>query len=229
MLNDLSEQLQVSGDTIRRDLQELSEDGRIIKVHGGAVSLSFHNGSQKSREVYAFNQKKRIAKKAIELIRPGMFVLSSGGTTVIEVVRALPNDLNATFISGSLPVLLEYCNHPNINVVSIGDKISKASKISVGTEAIAKIRELKVDLCLLGINAINLADGVSDHDWDIVQMKKAMIESSEKTVCVTISEKLNSRRPIPICPLKKIDYLITELDPDHELLKPYAAAGVTVM
>jgi DeoR/GlpR family transcriptional regulator of sugar metabolism len=229
LLADLSEQIQVSDDTIRRDLQELSEAGKIIKVHGGALSPSFHNGHFASKEVYAFTQKKIIARKAVSLIKNGMFILTGGGTTVIEMARALPQDLQATFISGSIPALFEYANHPDIEVIAIGDKVSKNSKITVGSEAIFKIRELKVDLCFLGINAINLTTGVSDNDWDIVQVKKAMVDSAQRLVCLTISEKINSRQPIQICDIKKIDTLITELPPDDPVLQPYVRAGITVI
>jgi len=226
---DLSEQISVSNDTIRRDLQQLSEEGKIIKVHGGALSPSFHNGHHSSKEVYGYTQKKMIAQKAVSLIKDGMFILTSGGTTIIELARALPPDLNATFISGSLPALFEYIKHPNIEVIVIGDKISKNSKITVGSEAISKIKELKVDMCFLGVNAINLENGVSDNDWEVVQIKKAMIESTRRLVCLTISEKINSQQPIQVCDSKKIDTIITELSPDAALLRPYVQAGITVI
>lgn len=226
---DLSMQIDVSDDTIRRDLQQLSENGKIVKVHGGAMSLSFHNGNYASKEVYAYSQKKIIAQKAASLIKDGMFVLTGGGTTIIELARALPPSLKATFISGSIPVLFEYTNHPNIEVIAIGDKISKNSKISVGSEAIAKIKELKVDLCFLGINAVNLERGVSDNDWDIVQIKKAMIAASKKTVCLTISEKINTQQPLQICECSRIDTLITELPVEDSLLQPYRRAGITII
>lgn len=229
LLNDLSEQLRVSSDTIRRDLQNLSDSGRVIKVHGGAVSLSFHNGHRMTKEVYAYNQKRIIAKKAINLITDGMVVLSGGGTTIIEMIKALPPDLQATFISGSLAALMEYSLHPFLNVVAIGDKVSKTSRITVGPEAIGKIRELKADLCIMGINAISLEEGVSENDWDVVQLKKAMIDASRKHVCLSISEKINSRQPIPICGIAKVDVLITELPPDDPLLAPYAKAGIEVL
>src|SRR5690606_3615771 len=117
----------------------------------------------------------------------------------------------------------------NIEVIAIGDKVSKNSKITVGSEAISKIREFRADLCILGVNAINLETGISDNDWDIVQIKKAMIDSAEKLVCLTISEKIDSRQPIQICDLKKIDTLITEISPDDSLLKAYKNAGITVI
>ncbi len=229
LLTELSDQISVSNDTIRRDFQELADLGKIIKVHGGALSPSFHNGHLNQKDVYGYNQKKIIAKKAASLIKNGMFVITGGGTTIIELARALPQDLQATFICGSIPALYEYSSHPNIEVIAIGDKISKNSKITVGSEAISKIRELRVDLCFLGVNAINLETGISDNDWDIVQVKKAMIESSQKLVCLTISEKINSRQPIQICELKKIHTLITEISPESELLASYINAGIKVV
>jgi DeoR/GlpR family transcriptional regulator of sugar metabolism len=221
--------MKVSDDTIRRDIQQLSHSGKIVKVHGGALSASFHNTYTSSDDVYAYNQKKIIAQKAISIIKDGMFVLTTGGTTIIEMARALPPELHATFISGSIPALSEYIVHPNIEVIAIGDKISKDSKITVGLNAIERIKQLKVDLCFLGVSALNLEDGVSDNDWEVVQIKKAMIESSKKLICLTISEKINSRQPFQICETNKIDTLITELSPDDPLLEPYRRAGKNLL
>lgn len=226
---DLSQQINVSDDTIRRDLQQLADENKIIKVHGGALSLSFHNSHYSSKEIYGYSQKSIVAKKAVSLIKDGMFILTGGGTTIIELARILPASLHCTFISGSIPALFEYANHPNIEVIAIGDKISKNSKITVGQEAITKIRQIKADLCILGINAINLQNGISDNDWDVVEIKKAMIESAHRFICLTISEKINSQQPIQVCDIKKIDTIITELRPDDQLLKPYVEAGIKIL
>ena len=224
----LCTEINVSEDTIRRDLQELSEEGKVIKVHGGALSHSFNQVYFSTNGVYSQNQKKTIALKAIGLINNGMFVLTSGGTTIIELARSLPPQLKATFISGSIPAILEYMHHPNIEVILIGDKISKNSKITVGSEAIAKIRQVKADICFLGTNAIDLMHGITDNDWEVVQLKKAMIESSKKVVCLSIAEKINSVQPIKVCGLDEIDLLITELPVTDPVLKPYLDAEVKV-
>jgi DeoR/GlpR family transcriptional regulator of sugar metabolism len=225
----LCTEINVSEDTIRRDLQELSEEGKIIKVHGGALSHSFSQLHFPQSGVYSQNQKQIIAEKAISLISNGMFILTSGGTTILEMARLLPPHLKATFISGSIAAILEYIHHPNIEVILIGDKISKSSKITVGAEAIAKIKQIRADICFLGTNAIDIRHGITDNDWEVVQLKKAMIESSQKVVCLTIAEKISTIQPIHICGLNQIDILITELSPDDPLLEPYVKAGITVL
>jgi DeoR/GlpR family transcriptional regulator of sugar metabolism len=228
LVGDLSEEMKVSEDTIRRDLQELADDGKLIKVHGGALSKSFHN-SFNSSVVYASESKKIIAQKAAKLIKDGMFVLSSGGTTIIEMIKVLPENLHATFITGSVPAALEYMHHPNIEIILIGDKLSKSSQITVGGEAISKIKEIRADICLLGINALHETYGLTDNDWEVVQVKKAMMDASAKTVLLTISEKINTAQRIRICEAKDIDVLVTELEPTSPIMSPFKNMGVEIL
>ena len=225
----LCQEIQVSEDTIRRDLQELSEEGKLIKVHGGALSPSFSQVYYSPQTVYSRDQKTAIASKAVSLIKDGMFVLTSGGSTILELARALPLQLRATFITGSIPAILEYMEHPNIDVIVIGDKISKSSKITTGGDAINKIKQIKADLCFLGINAIDMVHGITDNDWDVVQLKKSMIESSQKVISLTISEKINTFQPIKICDVADTDVLITELPATDPLLKLYHESGITII
>lgn len=225
----LCEDMEVSEDTVRRDLQELAIAGKLIKVHGGALSLAFNEVQFNTNPVYSQGQKAVIAEKVISLIKENMYVLTSGGTTILEMARHLPPQLRATFITGSIPALNAYIAHPNINVIVVGDRVNKESKITVGASAIEKIKEVNADLCILGTNAIDLQRGITDSDWEVVELKRTMIASSAKTVCLTIAEKLNSFEALQVCELKRIDYIITELDPTDALLQPYVKAGVTVL
>jgi DeoR/GlpR family transcriptional regulator of sugar metabolism len=93
----------------------------------------------------------------------------------------------------------------------------------------SKIKNIKADLCILGANAIDLEHGMTDNDWDVVQLKQQMIESSRQTVCLTIAEKMNTVQPIRICDLTKIHSLITELEPDDPVLRPYQNAGIRIL
>jgi DeoR/GlpR family transcriptional regulator of sugar metabolism len=225
---DLSNAINVSEDTIRRDLNELAETGKVIKVHGGALSKSF-NSFYLRTDVYNVDNKKLIAEKAVSLIKDGMFVLTGGGTTIVEMARLLPETLKATFFTGSIPAAYEYSQHPNIEVIFIGDKISKKSQIAVGGEAINKIRHIKADMCFLGINAIDPVHGITDNDWDIVQMKKAMIESASQTVVMSISEKMHSAQRVRICGLDEVDVLVTELNAGNPKLDPFRMEGLVIL
>lgn len=228
LTSDLSEAINVSEDTIRRDLAELAEHGKLIKAHGGALSKSFHTSFQPNG-VYSQDKKKIIAQKAVSLIRDGMFILSGGGTTINELARALPEQLQATIFTGSLAAAIEYVRHPTADVIFIGDRISKNSRITVGGDAISQINQVNADICFLGINAIDPVKGLTDNDWDIVQVKKAMIRSSKKVVALTISEKINSFQKIMIGEITDLDILITELDPSDPLLDPYREAGIEIL
>ena len=81
----------------------------------------------------------------------------------------------------------------------------------MGSKAVSELSEIRVDLCFLGANGINVKEGISDSDWEVVQVKKAMIRCSAKSVIMCISEKLNSVQKMKVCGLNSIDYLITDI------------------
>ena len=83
------------------------------------------------------------------------------------------------------------------------------------------LREIRPDLCFLGVNGIHPLEGVTDSDWEVVRVKKSMIKAAGKVILLTISEKLNSTQKIKICDLSDADLLITELDPADNRLDSY--------
>ncbi|HEX7366081.1 MAG TPA: DeoR/GlpR family DNA-binding transcription regulator [Pelobium sp.] len=218
--SDLSEQLSVSEDTIRRDLNELAENGKILKVHGGALSKSFHYTFQET-DTYAKDAKKEISRKALSLIKNGMLVLASGGTTMIELARMIPDDLSCTFFTVSPLVALELAEHPNLEVILIGGSLSKNAQISIGAAVISQLSEIKVDLCLLGANSISKTDGITDSDWEVVQVKKAMVKAAQKTAVIGIAEKLDSIQKLKVCDLHAVHYLITDLKAHDDKFNSY--------
>lgn len=225
----LCREIAVSEDTVRRDLQELADAGKLIKVHGGALSTAFNEIQFRPSHIYSQSHKKIIVNKALQLIQNGMFILTSGGTTILELIRSLPPQLKLTIMTGSIPVINACLSQPNIDIVVIGDRLSKDAKLTVGAEAIQKISHVNADLCFLGTNAIDIKHGVTDNDWEVVQVKKAMISSAAKVVCMTISEKLETYQPLGVCGIDKIDYLVTELGAADELLQPFRNAGLNVL
>lgn len=219
--SDLSVQLNVSEDTIRRDLNELAENGQVLKVYGGALSKSFQFPFQEGN-VYAKESKKEIAKKAISLIQNGMTVLVGGGTTMIELARLVPNDIHCTFFTISPLVALELAEKENIEVILIGGKLSRNTNIVTGSQVINELSDLRVDLCLLGTNSLSLDEGITDSDWEVVQIKRAMIKCSKSVAILSITEKLNSNQKMRVAPLRDVSYLVTDLDPGHPKLREFS-------
>ena len=219
--SDLVELLNVSEDTIRRDLQELADDNLLNKVHGGALSKSYQSSFDDSK-VYAKDAKISIAKKTASLIKDGMVVLTGGGTTVIELAKQLPQHLLATFITISPLVAVELAIYEKIDVILIGGLFSKNSQISYGGHVISQLADIRADLCLMGTSALHPTDGVTDTDWEINQLKKAMFNASKKVAILCISEKLNISLRLKVAELEQINYLVTELEPASDSLKNYS-------
>lgn len=220
LTSDLVQQLHVSEDTVRRDLQELLDMQQLYKVHGGALSRSYQSTFD-DKDIYAREAKVCIAKKTGALIKDGMVILAGGGTTVIELAKQLPEDLQATFFTVSPLVAIELSRYEKIEVILIGGLFSRTSKVTYGGHVINQLSEITADLCLLGTSAMHHEHGLTDTEWEIIQMKKAMLHASKKAAILCISEKLNTSLRLKVAPLESIHHLITELQPSDPLLDEY--------
>ncbi|QLG44066.1 DeoR/GlpR family DNA-binding transcription regulator [Costertonia aggregata] len=229
LLTDIADLLNVSADTIRRDIKVLHDDKKLKKVHGGAISLGFNNYNGVVNNIYSLDKKTQIAKKAIQLLKDGQVVLISGGTTNVEIAKLIPPRLKLTCFTPSLQVAIQMLNKPHIETIFIGGKLSNNSQITVGGVAISMLSQIKSDICFLGTNSIDLEEGITEFDWEIVQIKKAMIKASKKIVSPSISEKLNSVQRYKICQIEDIDILITELEPSDEKLRKFANKKITIL
>jgi DeoR/GlpR family transcriptional regulator of sugar metabolism len=229
LCTDLSISLNISDDTIRRDIKELADAGKMLKIHGGAVGLSFVSPFNIQNEVYAFEAKKQIAEKTLKLIKNNMVILTEGGTTILELAKMIPKSLKATFFTISPQVAITLSEFSNIEVNTIGGRLMKNANLHVGSAMINQLAGLKVDLCLLGANAFSVEQGLSDLDWEVVQANKALIRSARKVAVLTISEKLNTTQTIQICDIDQINYLVTELPPESEQLAAYRKTNLKII
>ncbi|NSL87910.1 DeoR/GlpR family DNA-binding transcription regulator [Chitinophaga solisilvae] len=218
---DISAMLNISEDTVRRDLKELAEEGKVLKVHGGAIGHSFHYPFHASNTVYAQEAKQQIAEKTLRLLKNDMVILTGGGTTILELAKRIPENLRATFFTISPLVALQLVDHPHLTVISIGGQLSRSSQVHLGASVINQLADIKVDLCLMGANGFSVQDGMTDSDWEVVQVKRAMIRASKRLAILSIAEKLNSSQRMKVCDLNLINYLITELQPENHILTPY--------
>lgn len=229
LLTDIAGKLDVSEDTIRRDLKELHDLGKLKKVHGGAVAKSFNPFSFHQEEIYDHPNKVIIAQKALPLIKSGQAILITGGTTNLELINLLPKDLHCTFFTPSLHAAMQLSQLKNIETILIGGKISPYSQIATGGEALTLLSKLRVDLCFLGTGHLDANFGLSEFDWEIVELKQALIRASRKVVSLTLSAKLNSIQRYKVAEVNAIHTIVTELHPEDTLLDKFRKKGLEIL
>ncbi|WPU93841.1 DeoR/GlpR family DNA-binding transcription regulator [Mucilaginibacter sabulilitoris] len=222
----LSTELGVSEDTIRRDINELAEAGMITKVKGGARPKAIIPATYQEREVYASADKRIIAEKAAKLFKDGQVVVFDGGTTPFLIASFLPRYINITLITHSYPIANLTFQFPNIELVFAGGTASKQSKISTGFDVLKKYNAMHADISILGVHSLHPNYGVTDPVLAEAEVKTRISEMSDRLIVVPTAEKLNNISTIKICKTESIDLLITNLNPDNLLLQPYRKLGI---
>src|ERR1700726_2938011 len=206
----VSEELGLSEDTIRRDLRELASEGRLQRVHGGALPASPAVGDFAARQQLAPDGKASIGRAAAGLVKAGQVVILDGGTSTAQLARHLPLDLRATVVTHSPTIAVALVEHPSIEVVLIGGRLFKHSVVAVGAAAIEAIARIRADGYFMGGTGIHPQAGLSTGDLEEAHIKRALMASASETYVLVSAEKLNAASPYVIAALTEIDGMIVE-------------------
>jgi DeoR/GlpR family transcriptional regulator of sugar metabolism len=226
---ELSSSLDVSVDTVRRDLRELSEAGLLRRVHGGALPAAVGARPYSVRREQAPAAKAAIARATSRLVRPGQVILLDSGTTTLEVARHLPPDLEATVITNSPPIAVALAEHASVEVMVLGGMLAKGAHSLVGAVTIEALRSVRADLLVLGVCSVHPEFGITVVELEESYVKRLMIANAAEVVAVSSADKLGSAGPFVIAPLEELTYLVTEESASVEQLDDYRAAGVEVV
>jgi DeoR/GlpR family transcriptional regulator of sugar metabolism len=225
----VSHQLGLSEDTIRRDLRELASEGRLQRVHGGALPASPAVVDFLGRQQLATDAKVAIGKAAAMMVRPGQVVILDGGTTTLQLAKHLPRDLQATVVTHSPTIAVALVEHPTIEVVLIGGRLFKHSIVTVGAAAVEAIGRIRADLYFMGVTGIHPEAGLSTGDLEESHIKRALSASAAETYVLISAEKLNAASPYVIAALSEVDGIIVDASIPAESLEPYRRAGLSVI
>lgn len=224
----LSAELELSEDTIRRDLRELAQDGLLQRVHGGALPASSAVADFKTRQTIATDAKRAIAHAAARTVLEGSVVIVDGGTTAVELVRALPKTLRATIVTHSPSIAVETLEYPLLEVVLIGGKLFKHSVVAVGAATLEGYARVRADLCFVGATALHPQIGLTTGDLEEAHVKRAMIEASAETTVMASAEKLGAASSFVIAPITQVTTIITASDVPESVTAAFSALGVSV-
>jgi DeoR/GlpR family transcriptional regulator of sugar metabolism len=226
-LSQLSEALEVSEDTVRRDIEGLAKSGLLTKVRGGAIPHSPNAHSFGERIHVSEREKLVIAQKALQLIKPGNTILLDGGTTTYALAGLL--DMPLTVITNNIPVAALLAGRKNMEVIMTGGRILPDSRVTAGAYAIGLLEQSHVDICFLGVCSLHHEIGVSSLDYFECEMKRAMINCSDKIVALTGHIKIGTSETYKICPISLLDTIITEIDAENEIFEPYRQRNIHIL
>lgn len=218
---ELQRYLQASKATVQRDAEILCKASVLRKTRGGVIfnqATDPHELSAGAREMTNREAKRQIATAALKFIQKDYFVMVDSGSTVLEAVRQLPEDISLSTITYSLPTAVALDSKPNIEVYFAGGKLRKEFSACHGYFAENMLSQFHADVCLLGADAVSVISGISEHNMYDVRLKQIMIENSAKVVLLADHSKFTNSAFIHVAPLEQIDVLITDAQLDEESL-----------
>lgn len=226
---EISSELELSEDTIRRDLRELAAEGKLQRVHGGALPASPAVGDFAVRQQIAPDGKVAVGRSAAKLVRPGQVVILDGGTTTLQLAKHLPADLRATVVTHSPTIAVALQEHPTVDVILIGGRLFKHSVVTVGAAAVDAISRIRADTYFMGVTGIHATAGLSTGDLEEAHIKRALIASAAETHVLVTAEKVNAASPYVICGLSDIDGVVVASDVPKQVATTYRKLGLAVV
>jgi DeoR/GlpR family transcriptional regulator of sugar metabolism len=228
-LKTLSEALRVSEYTVRRDLKELTDQGLLEAVRGGAVPRSPTPHHFSDRLNYQSEEKKAIARKAVSLLQSGQVIILDGGTTSMAIAGMIPEEVRLTVVTHSFPVVSVLETHPNVEVLFAGGRLYKAAFTAVGHDTIRFFQNIRADLYFMGICSIHPTIGVTTINYEESEVKKAIVEVSKHVVALAPHQRVNTAEAFFICPISDVHTVITDEEGIQVTQEIFENSGVAVL
>jgi DeoR family fructose operon transcriptional repressor len=227
---ELATELDFSKATIRRDLQELEDEGRIERSHGGAVPASSvrQERSYGQREVDRLDAKQAIGARATDLLQDAQVVSFDAGTTTMAVAQSLPGDTGIEAVT-NMPDLATTLLEKGVDVTVTGGSLRPRTRALVGPTAEQFLEDHYVDLLFVGINSLDATAGLTTPNEAEAAVKSRFVDQAARVVLVADSSKFDEQSFVTVADLDEIDTLVTDEAPVGELAAALEDAGVTVL
>jgi DeoR/GlpR family transcriptional regulator of sugar metabolism len=226
----ICEQFSISEATARRDLEALSEQGFIQRVHGGAILVRMAAPEEPilRRSHEQENEKVRIGRATATLIRDGETVFLGSGTTVLQVAHHLVNR-DITVITNSLPVINLMSERENITLIAVGGILRDSELSFIGHITEQALSEVRADKVIIGIRAISLDQGLTNDYLPETLTDRAILNAGRKNIIVADHTKCGVVATAFVAPLTAITLLITDINTDMEFIESLRTQGIEVI
>lgn len=219
---ELVDLLAVSAMTVRRDLDELEKQKKLIRTHGGAALpqaiIGEQSYNQKLSEAHV--QKVEIAEIAVGLIKDGMRILLDSGTTTFEIARRLKSRKNLTIVTNDIKIAAELVDS-ELEVILLGGKIQNDVGAVFGSYAEKMLKDIHVDILFLGAHAVHSTLGITSATFEKAAIKREMINASESVYLVADAQKFEKKAFAKIADVDSITGIITDQSMPKDLEQIY--------
>jgi DeoR family transcriptional regulator of aga operon len=238
-VEEAAERLDVSQATIRRDFDQLAQQQMITRTRGGAVANGVsYDLPLRYKTAKHSAEKQRIGTAAAALVSPGMVVGLNGGTTTTEVARALAvrpdlagttDGTQLTVVTNALNIANELLMRSRMKIVVTGGVVRPQSFELVGPLGGGILREVTFDVAFLGVDALDVTLGAAAHHEGEAAINNLMVARARRVVIIADASKLGGHAFARICPIERVETLVTDSGAPDELLDAFRAAGVNVI
>lgn len=223
--------LDVTPETVRRDLSVLERHGLVRRVHGGAIPverLGFEPGIA-DKEALLTAEKVRIARAALAEVGEASTIVLDAGTTTIRLAEMLPTDRELTVVTNSLPIATVLAARANVSLHFVGGAIRGRTLASVGPWAERALADIHADVVFLGANGITPDRGITTPDLGEAAIKRALVHAARRVVVLADHTKVGRSDLARIVPVDEADLLITDSGIDGGLVAELESAGLAVV
>ncbi|MVO15652.1 DeoR/GlpR family DNA-binding transcription regulator [Parasedimentitalea huanghaiensis] len=229
-VEDLASRFEVSLQTVRADLRDLSDRGALSRVHGGAVRTS-----SAANRVYADRRKQNaqgkqaMAALVAELIPDNCSLALNIGTSTEQVARALSEHRGLTVLSNNINIINMMMGVKTKNLILAGGTVRQSDGAIVGEDAVEFISRYKVDFAIIGASAMDTDGAIMDHDAREVSVARAILKNARTKVLVCDSNKFERSAPVRICAVEDLDVVVTDQSIPEDFAKAARLAGTRIL
>lgn len=226
----LSNKYGVSTQTIRRDILALSKDNLVIRLHGGAGSVStLVNISYDARRISMLEEKQRIAAAAVTLIRPSQSIFMTGGSTMEIVAKELSSLSTLCIITNNIHAAMHLYSKNEIELLMPCGRVRHHNGCIIGPATIEFISNFQTDFLIMGIGAISAEGLLLDYDYEEAMLMDRMMKNARQVILVTDASKFEKSATAQVGHLRDISYLVTNKKPPTPFCELIAEHNVTLI
>lgn len=229
-VQELSQHLQVSESTIRRDLKELEDVKLLNRTHGGAISLQGVNfePTYREKEDKFRREKEAIARKAVELIEEGDTILLDSGTTTFHLAQELKSFSRLTVVTNSLILAEELEGVPGIEVLVTGGSLRRETLALVGPIAEQALDRVRVDKAFIATNGVDLTEGLTTPNLIEAATKTKMIKAAKQVILLADHSKVGKVSFAKFAEVTEIQKCIIDHGAAENIVKEMRKLGIEV-